>query len=264
MNREVSDMVYSIRMRSSKGGAHECGGSHISGAERLVGADKLKELAGLMIERAFTHTKGRADFIRLTIEQVEEEKLKRLPLLSIKNSECDSVAAGRKVVVDTLLEAGVAPSAARGGLERLASLPVNMRGAMVLCCETGVRLDDLGDRGIRVSRMDSDDEELLRQWLERQEYKGLHVREAIVLASKVLSFSDVVAELCWSDDPEYVTGYVATKQFYRRITPLKEYGSARGGRIFFVKPHTDIAEMKRYLEEQPVLVGYKEAWREYF
>ena len=34
-------------------------------------------------------------------------------------------------------------------------------------------------------------------------------REALALATKVI-WSGVVAELCWSDEPEYVAGYVAT------------------------------------------------------
>ena len=34
--------LYSIRMRSAEGGAHEHGGRHISGAERIVDEKTLK------------------------------------------------------------------------------------------------------------------------------------------------------------------------------------------------------------------------------
>ena len=34
-------MLYSIRMRSAQGGAHEHGGHHISGAERLITTQDL-------------------------------------------------------------------------------------------------------------------------------------------------------------------------------------------------------------------------------
>lgn len=44
--------------------------------------------------------------------------------------------------------------------------------------------------------------------LQKKGFLGDHVREALVLASKGrASAVGVVAELCWSDDPEYVTGY---------------------------------------------------------
>ncbi|MFN3976837.1 MAG: 6-carboxyhexanoate--CoA ligase, partial [Aquificaceae bacterium] len=44
------------------------------------------------------------------------------------------------------------------------------------------------------------------------------------------------AELCWSDDPDYTTGYVAGKNIgYVRIKPMKEEGVPIGGRVYFVK-----------------------------
>ena len=54
------------------------------------------------------------------------------------------------------------------------------------------------------------------------------------MASKVASAVGVVAELCWSDDPEYVSFYVASAKYgYKRIPVLKEYGNPIGGRVFF-------------------------------
>ena len=38
-------MLYSIRMRSAQGGAHENGGHHISGAERLISKQDLSKIA---------------------------------------------------------------------------------------------------------------------------------------------------------------------------------------------------------------------------
>ena len=60
-----------------------------------------------------------------------------------------------------------------------------------------------------------------------------------------------------SDDPDYVTGYVAAQSFgYRRITKLKEAGSPDGGRIFLYRgPRDGVAETIRYLEKQCVLVS---------
>jgi 6-carboxyhexanoate--CoA ligase len=87
--------------------------------------------------------------------------------------------------------------------------------------------------------------------------KGLandHVREAMILATKVAAAQGMVAELCWSDDPEYTAGYVASGKGYFRFPHLKEYGNPVGGRVFFVDPAVDIEALTDYLEKQPVLV----------
>ena len=61
-------MLYSLRMRSAQGGAHETGGRHISGAERIVSYDRVKEMTNRMLERAFSHTRGQADFINIIVD----------------------------------------------------------------------------------------------------------------------------------------------------------------------------------------------------
>ncbi|MGN0847472.1 MAG: 8-amino-7-oxononanoate synthase, partial [Kiritimatiellia bacterium] len=63
-------------------------------------------------------------------------------------------------------------------------------------------------------------------------------------------------EICVSDDPDYVTGYVATRELgYRRITVIKEAGDPNGGRIFLYRgARADVAKTIRFLEETPVLV----------
>lgn len=77
-----------------------------------------------------------------------------------------------------------------------------------------------------------------------------------MLASKVAGADDIIAELCWSDDPDYVTGYVASSKFgYKRIPVMKEMGSPVGGRIFFVKEGTDLNSLCSYLQEQAVLIS---------
>jgi len=81
------------------------------------------------------------------------------------------------------------------------------------------------------------------------------VLEALVLSAKVLGGPGVVAELCWSDAPDYTIGYVADPQAgYQRITNLKHVGDCHGGRIFFVnRADTTPALLIDYLERQPVL-----------
>ena len=85
-------------------------------------------------------------------------------------------------------------------------------------------------------------------------YTDNHVQEALVLASKVLSAPNVVGELCWSDDPNYIIGYVSANNIYHRITKMKPLHSSQGGRVFFVKTPVDITALQNYLERQPILV----------
>ncbi|CQR72276.1 6-carboxyhexanoate--CoA ligase [Sporomusa ovata DSM 2662] len=247
-------MLYSVRMRAAQGDAHEKGGKHISGAERLVRQEQLPAVAAAMLRRALFHSRGTADFINLTVETVLKENIQAVACLPIATVAVPSIAAGRVAAQVELIKAGVAPAAVAAGIKALAGLKESLRGAMLVDAQTGVRLDN-GERGIRVSRMDIADEQAYLCWLSRQGHSNIHIQEAVVLASKVMSASGVAAELCWSDDPEYVTGYVATPTLYIRFTQLKPYGSPIGGRIFFIKENTDLEQLVHYLQYQPVLIN---------
>jgi 6-carboxyhexanoate--CoA ligase len=66
----------------------------------------------------------------------------------------------------------------------------------------------------------------------------------------------IVAELCWSDDPDYTAGYVASVGMgYVRFPILKKLGDAKGGRAFFVdKNALDMGTFLRYLEQEAALI----------
>jgi len=82
------------------------------------------------------------------------------------------------------------------------------------------------------------------------------VKEAIILSSKLISCKQVIAELCVSDDPDYTTGYVASKKYgYVRIPHIKPKGIRRGGRAFFVHEVIKTEDMIEYLERMPVIIG---------
>jgi 6-carboxyhexanoate--CoA ligase len=111
-----------------------------------------------------------------------------------------------------------------------------MRGAMLIEAGTGARLEPDPARGIRASRMDltAAADAHLRRGLARIGLDNGHVREALVLAAKVLAAPGIVAELCWSDDPGYTAGYVASRRHgYVRFPHLKPAGEEHGGRAFF-------------------------------
>lgn len=251
-------MLYSVRMRSAEGGAHEVGGRHISGAERIVSHERVGKISNAMLQRAFSHTRGQADFINIVVEKIDKENIQEVPLLSIQTIVGRDVAEGHEAAERALHEAGVTLIAAKRGMEALLSLPDSMRGAMILCAVTGQRVDDTQSRGVRVSRMDIGDEDGFIEMLESKGINNTHVREALVLASKVAAAPGMVAELCWSDDPEYTTGYVASLAGYIRIPHCKPMGNAIGGRVFFVKPSAQLGLIREYLEQQPVIVTLPE------
>ncbi len=247
-------MLYSVRMRAAQGGAHESGGRHISGAERLVSYRQIAATADSMLERAFSHSRGRPDFINIRIEAIDDAQLTTVPLLPVTQAACQTIEAGRNTARAALARAGIAPAAVEQAFASLLALNDGMRGALLLCLTTGRRIDHSGTRGIRVSCMDIADPHLFELWLRENRLTNIHVREALVLSAKVASAPDIMAELCWSDDPEYTTGYVASKNGYLRIPHLKPLGSPLGGRVFFVRPDCNLEELIHYLEQKPVLV----------
>lgn len=254
-------MLYSVRMRAAENGDHGEGGRHISGAESIVPEEELGRTAEAMINRALRHAKGQADFINITVEAVNSGDIAMAALLPVTAAKEVSVEEGRQAAVRSLVQAGVAEPAAVRGLSLLVSLTESMRGAVLVCSETGNRLDSSGTRGIRVSRMAAADENAFAAALLRKGLSGSHVKEALILASKVAAAPGIVAELCWSDDPDYTAGYVASSVAgYVRFPRLKPLGLPLGGRVFFINRYSVLAELVKYLEKQPVLIEIPDGW----
>lgn len=251
-------MLYSVKMRSSLGGVHGEGGRHISGAERIVSEEKLDEEILSMVHRAKEHDRGEADFIQVKVEKVKPSDISYCPLIDFYQIDTKTKEEGRKAAKQELLRSGVSLTAVEKGFFLLDSLTDSMRGAMVLDAVTGERLDGRDCRGVRCSNMDIEDAVSYEREMTAAGHGGDHAREAMVLASKVANAKGTVAELCWSDDPHYVTGYVGSKRFgYGRIMVMKDYGDPVGGRIFFVTPGTDMEAYENYLQNQVVLVRMK-------
>lgn len=247
-------MLYSIRMRAAQGGAHENGGRHISGAERLLTKPDLSTTAKTLVERALNHSKGTADFIRLTIESVSENDVKIIPMLKMETYIAKSLDDGRKNACTFLQNAGISAAAVQKAMDLLINLKENMHGALIIDSQSGERLDTTDKRGIRVTKMDFKNPLSAKKQLYQNGFTDIHIQEAVVLASKVLSAPGVIGELCWSDDPDYIIGYVSACNCYHRITKMKPLYSNQGGRVFFVKHDTDIEKLRQYLEQQVVLV----------
>ena len=222
---------------------------HISGAERIAKGEAVPALAAELARRALAHAKGRPDNIHISIEALDEETLLRIPALPARALPCPDAAAGLRLATELLREAGVArPEAV---IELLLHTPP-LRGAMLVDADTLERLEPDRERGVRATRMDMADGAALRPPPDGKQ----HYREAAVLAAKVCATPSIIAELCISDDPDYVTGYVAAPGLgYVRIQRLKKAGSPRGGRVFLYRgPREAVADTVAFLERRPVLV----------
>lgn len=242
--------IYSLKMRASKhtGSIQE----HVSGAEKILPQQELPQQMEALLSRAFHHAKGKADFINLKIEAISSENLKYIEALPVSTHEAATPAEGRQFMCQIMAELGLTPDKCQKILE-LFQATYGMRGAMLLDVDTLERLEPDQQRGIRATYMDS--------IAPKGETKAIcdgknHFQEALVLASKVLSAPNIIGELCMSDDPDYITGYIATRdKGYIRITKLKKMGCPDGGRIFLYRgPKSQVEDCIQYLQEQRVLV----------
>ena len=252
-------MMYSIKMRCSKGGPHEEGGKHISGAERILREDEVEEELINVYRRAITHERGKPDFINLKIEEIDEDEIIYKKRLKINQHHVDSKEEGLNLAKEFLKENSVSEESAEKGIQSILDLEDSIHGAMLIDKDSGERLDNKGIRGVRVTGIASADIENYKESLKNDGREGLHLEEALILASKIASCKGIVAELCWSDDPSYVIGYVGTKDNYERIPILKDEGNPVGGRVFFVDTNQlnddyTLDDLIAYLEKQVVLI----------
>jgi 6-carboxyhexanoate--CoA ligase len=248
--------LYSIRMRASAAQAH------ISGAERLVTADRIAITTQELAARALG--KGTPpDEVVITLDALGDAAVRSLRALDLTAVAACDVAECRQDAARVLAAAGVSPQACEEVFRHLeqgaAASGGNMRGAMIMNAGTGERLEPDRDRGVRVSRFDWSDEAsaAATRELDRLGLTHFRTKEALALATKVAHAPGLVAELCWSDDPDYTAGYVSSLLTgYNRFPHMKQTGSGFGGRAFFVRSAgLDLAALLTYLQQEPVLIS---------
>ena len=251
----MSETLYSIRMRASFDGQHVCG------AERVVARASACTVANELLNRAFSEGVGEVDEAHCTLDRIDPGQVRYEKLPDVTTFEVDCCGSGRLLSARLLYEAGVPEAIAEQAVQLLAlgAAPGGrvMRGAVLMDIQSGKRLETDPERGVRVSRMDIA-EAKRSELLQRLADEGLthhRVCEALVLAGKVATTPGIVAELCWSDAPDYLPGYVCSAHNgYQRITKMKKAGDKTGGRIFFVdRDVADVKDIIAYLERQPVL-----------
>ncbi len=241
-------LYYSIRMRSSQKGLH------ISGAEGIYDRHLISSMVQEYTQRALLHDRGRADEIRITVEELREtpKRISSLPLCTLNTR---NAGAAKKASVRILSSVGISPRAVEEAFNAI-NVGISMRGAMLMDIE-GVRLEPDLLRGVRVTRMGITEKASrdLSMELEKFGLDNSTVKEALILASKVHRYRMVLGELCISDDPGYTTGYIATRiHGYVRLPHIKKRGTPHGGRAFFIAGR-DVKELIRYLQRTPVLIN---------
>jgi 6-carboxyhexanoate--CoA ligase len=129
---------------------------------------------------------------------------------------------------------------------------------MIMDAQSGERLEPDRERGVRASRFDWSDNagHEISHRLAALGLAHFRTREALALATKAAHAPGMVAELCWSDDPDYTAGYAASlRTGYVRFPFLKQVGDAKGGRAFFVNRDVlDRDMLLGYLQQEAVLI----------
>lgn len=239
---------YSIRMKASRDG------THISGAEGIYHKDEILHIVKKYTERAQLHEKGRAEEIRIIVEELSERPL-RIPSLTFTTLNSRNSDMARKASFSILSSVGITERAIDEAFRSITA-GITMRGAMLLEIE-GVRLEPDLLRGVRVTRMGITRaaSEALSRRLGRFNLNNDTVKEAFILASKVHQNPMILGELCISDDPSYTTGYVATRTHgYVRLPHIKKRGALYGGRAFFITGG-EVKDLITYLQRTPVLIS---------
>ena len=235
--------LFSLKMRAASGSRH------ISGAEKILDSAALPAHLLSLLDRAMHHANGEPDFVNFKLERLPADSILHLDALPVRTLTADTPDGGLRLMRDLLASLGIARAAE---IVDLLSNIRGMRGAVLLDADTLEHLESDRERGVRATMMDA-----FRTGNEppASPVKN-HYAEAVVLAAKVANAPGIAAELCISDDPGYVTGYIASKSLgYVRISPLKEPGSPAGGRIFLYRgSREDVPRTIGFLEKQPVLV----------
>jgi len=252
----MTEQLNSIRMRAERDSIH------ISGAERLVPTSQLDDTAAAMLQRALQHPRGPVSRINIHVEAVSAGDVQTGRLPNLYAHHVQTWQQGRGLALQFLSAAGVVAKAAEQAMQSLARGAgpdgQSMRGAMLVDADSGQRLEKDFSRGVRASRMDLSQaaRDCLLEKLQVHGLNNPHVVEALTLAAKVIAAPEVVAELCWSDDPDYLAGYVASAKYgYQRINLLKPLGEERGGRAFFVRCQKDrLDAFVEWIERQPFLI----------
>ncbi|HID79387.1 MAG TPA: 6-carboxyhexanoate--CoA ligase [Aquificales bacterium] len=240
-------MYFSVRMRAS------LKGEHISGQERIV---EQKELEKILIE-LYRRPKEEWDFINIKIEKLSSPPEVIDKALPVKSYSFPDVNSSWSFVINLLKTYhGIRKSLTAQLLDKLVGglhpKGGNLRGAVIIDPSTGKILNKNPEKGIRTILFDWKRRENIQEVLLKKGYTERTV-DALALATKNI-YCGIEIELCISDDPSYITGYIASKKLgYIRITPLKKDKTPFGGRVYFIS-ESMYPKIIKCLREKAVLI----------
>jgi len=202
------------------------------------------------------------EHIVVKVESLGSTPVRTLNALDVVSLDIRDWKVGRTCAARVLQRSGISLQAIESAIHHLdrgaAPSGYPMRGAMIMDALTGERLEPDQERGVRVSRFDWSEDALKKidDCLAVLGLRHFRTREALSLATKVAYGPGLSGELCWSDDPDYIAGYVASLGTgYVRFPALKKPGDPKGGRVFFVdRSKMDLVSLIRYLETEAVMI----------
>ncbi|MDQ7055779.1 MAG: 6-carboxyhexanoate--CoA ligase [Persephonella sp.] len=243
--------LFSIKGRSSIDGKHQ------SGAERIVSEKELENVLTQINKRL---TRKPFDYLSIKVSLIKKQPcvIKSLKIVDVC---ADNVGEATEKAVKLLHSAtGLSEEKIKKLIKTVhtGASPDgnNMRGAMIVD-QKGERIELDPYRGVRTTEIDFIDRDEVLKKLEEKGYTE-RTADALAVSSKNMNYPDITAEFCTSDEPDYLTGYIAVKGYYYRITPLKTEGNTKGGRIYFVKNGINLKKLYNYLEKEAVLIEYTE------
>ncbi len=249
-DRSERAALFSVRMHATGPG-----GQHISGAEGIFPGSVVDEAARYYTERAMSHSRGAPAKTSITVEALIQPPV-ALCSLRVRTLESSDTQETEHTIRTILERVGISLRAIDSAFGVLRAESA-MRGAAMVCAREGKRLDPDRARGVRASLLGISSRaraNLLRK-LAPYSIATDRVLEALTLATKVAAAPGVVAELCVSDDPDYTTGYLATKALgYLRMPFIKPEGDLRGGRVIFLSEGADPSATVSWLEHTPVIM----------
>jgi len=233
-------------------------GRHCGGAERLVTESDWPDALQKVSDRARSY--GGDTEIFITSELIPADTIQRRHPLPVRTMPAKTTAEARSSAARLLSRCGVSEAAITTALDLLDRGPGPnnsvMRGGVVMDAATGERLEPDRERGVRATRVDftAQCRSKTAAALAAEGLTNLRVIEALAIATKSC-WSGSCAEICWSDDPDYVAGYVAGSSIgYCRFRQIKEPGVAVGGRVFFLASASGAPEFIARLERAPLLI----------
>ena len=239
-------------MRGATPVDHNLGGQHISGAECITIEDDLKKDVLNLLNRALNHPKGKSDFINISIQKIHDASL----IKYINPLEITTVDKSHNPMYPNLIleKLGFTSDKIEKALNSLFSLK-NIKGALIISFDDYI---EFKDQVVRCSNIDYHMElkEDLNKFLNNNNFLGKYLKDALCLSSKICNDENVICELCISDDKEYTTGYISSKELgYIRIKNFKPINHKYGGRIIFIKNKEKLNETLEYLKKEPVLIN---------